>query len=174
LYMQHGCNKTTSGDSDQQDPAKAQRKRERQRRQDAVERFEDLVHRARVSVERHRVYAGHKTLGVDLADREHYPTVTLPLDIAELVLACLYHRHRSRRKKRRHESDKVAVVMWAWQRRDHLIAEKPLSPSEAEEEAAKDAQAYAGTLGVSLSWTTIQRMMQSSPEHLAGSVNDVD
>lgn len=44
----------------------------------------------------------------------------------------------------------------------------------AEQQAAKDAQAYASELGLSLSWKTIQRMMHSSPERLAGSVSDGD
>jgi hypothetical protein len=174
--MQHGCNKKTAG---QQDAAKAECQRQRQRRQDAVERLEDAVKRARASVERHRQLADHKTLGKIYA-KDIEPTVTLPLAIAELVLECARHRHRSRSDKRQHELAKTTIVMWAWQRQRELMDRDLIPPDDAEKQAAKDAYdalpkgKELGWLGLSLSWKTIRRMMQSSPEHLAGSVSDVD
>jgi hypothetical protein len=176
--MQHGCNKKIAGAPDQ-DAAKAERQRQRQRRQDAVECLEDAVRRARLSVERHRQLADHKALGKIYA-KQIEPTVTLPLAIAELVLECARHRHRSRSDKRHRELAKAAVIHWAWQRQRELIDRDLMPPDDAEKQAAKDAKAALskgkelGGLGLSLSWKTIQRMMQSSPEHLAGSVSDVD
>ena len=162
--MQHGCNKIA-----------AKVERERQRRQEAIERFEQAVHRARVSAKRYRVLA---------PDRDPEHTVTLPLADAELVLACAHHRHE--RRGRWQELAKAAVVLWALRRKDHLrraLAASDLDQGKrptgigrrAATQAAKEAEDFASErYGFRPAASTIRRWMETSPKLLAGSTDDVN
>jgi hypothetical protein len=106
-----------------------------------------------------------KRTGKQIADDA---TVTLPIDVARLVLDCAQKglRKGEGRGARRHTRDeqlqRQGIVAWARQRKKRLqAADNTLTAVEAELQAAEEAQTLARKrFSIRLAADSIRRMMQ--------------
>lgn len=114
-----------------------------------------------------------EVLRIEIARREARGSeteITLPLEIARLILECAkkgVHKGQGRGRPRDSRGDKLkkqAIVSWALERKAKLHEQgiKATGANSAEDRAAEEARVLASErYGLSLAVTTIKRMMQS-------------